>query len=233
MARLRLLLGIMATLPGDLFRLVLIHLPGQSGILLRRHYYSSRLRRCGTGLTIHPGVHISGLPLIEAGDDVMIRENVIIHTSYPNSDDEERRHMVKAPQNAQIERGVVSLGSHCRIAFGALILGYGGVRIGEKSGIGPGSVILSESFHHKGKEGVVYKYSQGADPEEQCVVYGSVEFKDGAGVASNVVVLPGATIGKDSWVLPNSVVRLSARIPDNVIAKGDPAVPVLSRQVDS
>jgi acetyltransferase-like isoleucine patch superfamily enzyme len=232
MAGLRSLVRILASLPGDLFRLVLIHLPGRSGILLRRHYYSSRFRRCGAGLIIYPGVHISGLALIEAGDNVMIRENAIIQTGRPPSVHEERRNMIVVPRNSDVERGTIIFGSHCRVAFGVLILGYGGVKIGEKSGIGPGSVILSESFHYKGQAGVVYKYSQGAAPEEQCVISGSVEFKDGAGVASNVVVLPGATIGQDSWVLPNSVVRLSGRIPDNVIAKGDPAVPIMVRQVD-
>ena len=127
-------------------------------------------------------------------------------------------------------RGRVVIGDMSRIAHGVLILGYGGVKIGEKCGIGPGAVILSESFHHKGDDpSVTYKYSQGAAPEEQCVAQGYVELQDGAGVASHVVVLPGAEIGRNSWVLPNSVVRVGARIPDGVLAKGDPAVVIQQR----
>jgi acetyltransferase-like isoleucine patch superfamily enzyme len=91
-------------------------------------------------------------------------------------------------------------------------------------------VLLSETYHHKGRDpSVVYKYSQGAAPGEQCVLRGGVELCDGAGVASHVLVLPGARIGRDAWVGPGSVVRLAGRIEDDVIAKGDPADTIFRR----
>jgi len=168
--------------------------------------------------------------MIEAGDDVKIRENVIIHTAEPNRLHEDKREIIEITPYEDNEKGLVVLGNHSRVAFGAIILGYGGVKIGEKCGIGPGAIILSETFHYKGRDNYkIYKYSQGALPEEQCVIQGFIEFKDGAGVASHVIVLPGATIGKDSWIGPNSVVRVRGRIDDNVIAKGDPAITVLKR----
>lgn len=217
-----------AALPRSLARALLIYLPGTSGILLRRWYYGRRLRRCGRGFTVLAGVHIAGEAFIEVGDDVMIRENAIVHAGVPDPAD--AREVVQLGDYRRREIGVLSIGDHARIAFGAVILAYGGVRIGAKCGVGPYAVVLSESFHHKGKDRTrVYKYSQGADANELCVLRGYVELMDGAGLASNVLVLPGATIGRDSWVAPNSVVRLGGFVESDVIAKGDPAAPAFRR----
>jgi acetyltransferase-like isoleucine patch superfamily enzyme len=212
----------------DLRKLFVIYLPGETGVLLRRRYYSKRFRSCGRDLWVGTNVHISDPSMVVAGDNVRIRENVILHTGRNLGND--TRDVIELTPSAEHEKGLVILGDHSRIAFGAVILGYGGVRIGEKCGVGPGAIILSESFHHKGKDkNRIYKYSQGALPEEQCVVQGFVEFKDGAGIASNVIVLPGATIGKDAWVAPGSIVRVRGRVEDDVIAKGDPAVTIFKR----
>lgn len=212
----------------DIRQLFILYLPGETGALLRRSYYSKRFRSCGHDLWIGTNVLISDPSTVIAGDNVMIRENVILHTG--RSRGEEKRDVIDLTPSAPHEKGLVILGNHSRIAFGAVILGYGGVKIGEKCGIGPGAIVLSESFHYKGKDkNRIYKYSQGALPEEQCIVQGFVELKDGAGIASNVIVLPGATIGKDSWVAPGSVVRVRGRVEDNVIAKGDPAITIFKR----
>jgi acetyltransferase-like isoleucine patch superfamily enzyme len=225
------LLRFLLTLPRSLLLGAVIYLPGEAGILLRRWYYGRRLRRCGKNLTIMPGVHLDGETFIEIGDDVMIRENVVLRAGIPS---EEKREVVELGSYTDRERGVVLIRDRARIAFGAVILGYGGVTIGEKCGIGPYSILLSESFHHQGKDpGRIYKYSQGAAPEEQCVLRGYVEMKDGSGIASNVLVLPGATIGRDAWVAPNGVVRLGGFIDDDVIAKGDPAAVVFRRRYAS
>lgn len=218
-----------AALPRSLLLGAVIYMPGPSGILLRRWYYGRRLRRCGRNFTVMPGVHFGGEPFIEVGDDVTIRENVILHAGVAPAAAERRE--VLALGRAKGEPGVIRIGNRSRIAFGAVILGYGGVSIGEKCGVGPYAVLLSETFHHKGKvPGRIYKYSQGAEPHEQCVLRGYIEMMDGAGLASNVLVLPGATIGRDSWVGPNSVVRLGGVIENDIIARGDPAGAVFQRQ---
>jgi acetyltransferase-like isoleucine patch superfamily enzyme len=220
----------------SLFELLVIYLPGQQGILLRQKYYAPKFRRCGKDLRILPGVHLSGLNYIEIGDNVTIRENTIIQTGRLNDEaaKTDRRDIRKIGSYRERELGVVRIGDHARIAHGVLILGYGGVSIGEKCGIGPGSKIISESFHHKGrKPGFIYKYSQGAPPEETHVIQGFIEMKDGAGIASDVIVLPGATIGQDSWVGPRSVVKTLGNVPDFVIAAGDPAKEVFNRLSDT
>jgi acetyltransferase-like isoleucine patch superfamily enzyme len=221
-------LRFVTALPRSLALALVIYLPGEAGILLRRWYYGRRLRHCGRDFTVMPGVRITGEAFIEVGDDVLIRENAILHAGAPDPAD--AREAVQLGDYRDREVGVVRIGDHARIAFGALILGYGGVRIGAKCGVGPYAVVLSESFHHKGRDrGRVYKYSQGADASELCVLRGYVELMDGSGLASNVVVLPGATVGRDSWIAPNSVVRLGGFVESDVIAKGDPAVPAFRR----
>ncbi|HUF21866.1 MAG TPA: hypothetical protein VMP00_14085 [Burkholderiales bacterium] len=219
----------LAVLPRSVLLALVIYLPGDAGVLLRRWYYGRRLRSCGRNLTVLPGVHISGERHIEIGDDVTIRENAVIRAGgKPAGAD--LREIIEFGSYAGRERGVIRIGDRARIAFGAVILGYGGVAIGRKCGIGPHCILLSETFHHKGRDSRrIYKYSQGADPEELCVLQGFVELMDGAGIASNVVVLPGATVGRDAWVGPNSIVRLGGVIENDVIAKGDPAGTVFRR----
>lgn len=210
--------------------LILIYLPGPGGTCLRRWVYSRKFQKCGKNLWVDTNVHITGFSMIEVGDNVRIRENAIIHTAPPTDPSQEKREIIHTGNHDNDKRGKIIIGNHSRIAFGAILLGYGGIKIGEKCGIGPGAKIFSETFHHKGKDlNVVFKYSEGAPKEEQCVLQGFIEFCDGAGVASNVVVLPGATIGKDSWVAPNSMVRLNGKIEDNVIAKGNPATAAIKR----
>ncbi len=215
----------------ELYLFFIIYLPGHLGIKLRRYYYSRRLRKCGKNLIICTNVHINDVSMIEIGDNVKIRENVIIHTGKPIDPTVDKREMIEIIKYDNYKKGLISIGDNSRIAFGAIILGYGGVKIGKNCGVGPGAKIFSESLHYKGRnQGVIYKYSAGAPPEQQCNIQGIVELKDGAGVASNVVVLPGATIGRDSWVGPNSVVRVKAKIPDYTIVKGDPIRVVFKRK---
>lgn len=222
------LLRFLVTLPRSLFIALVVYLPGEAGILLRRWYYTPRLGRCGKNLTVMPGVHIGGTRHVEIGDDVTIRENVILHAGPPAAGDAREIRRLGADRGGR--RGIVVIKSRARIAFGAIVIGYGGVVIGEKCGVGPHAVLLSESYHHKGSDpDRVYKYSQGADPRELCVLQGVVELQDGAGVASNVLVLPGATIGRDAWVAPGSVVRLGGYVEPDVVAAGNPASAVFKR----
>jgi len=207
----------------------IIYLPGEPGVLLRRRYYSKRLRRCGNNLHIGTNVHITGYSLIEIGDNVRIRENVIINTGTPKIE-HEKRDVINLNTVDNFPKGLLIIGNHADIAFGAIILGYGGVKLGKYCGIGPGAMVLSESFHYRGHDlNRVYKYTTGALPEEQCIMQGFVELKDGAVLASHVIVLPGTVIGKNAWVGPNSVTRVKGFIPDDSVARGDPAVVVRER----
>jgi acetyltransferase-like isoleucine patch superfamily enzyme len=214
----------------DLFMFVIRNLPGESGRILRRRYYSKRLRKCGANLIVETNVRMGDLAMIEIGDDVRIREDAAIHAGRPNEND--KREVIEVASYDNCEKGLVSIGSNSAIGHGVIILGYGGVRIGNKCGIGPGAAIYSESFHYKsGKDpDKMCKYTVMSPWYDQCNVHGLVEMKDGAGLASNSIALPGSTIGRDSWVLPNSIVKVKGDIPDYCIARGTPAEVVKVRK---
>lgn len=210
--------------------LFLIYLPGPGGVFLRRWFYSKKFRRCGNNLWVGTNVHIFGFPLIEVGDNVIIRENVQIRTSAPRKTHEENRDIIELTPYDQKEKGVIQIGNGTDIGFGAILLGYGCIKIGKFCGIGPGALILSETFHHQGTDpNQIYKYTANASPKEQCVMQGLVELGDGTGVAAYSIVLPGAVLGENSWLAPNSLVRFNGQVEDHVVAKGNPAITVSKR----
>ena len=89
--------------------LVVVYLPGPTGIALRRRYYSKRFKSCGKGLRIQPGVHIASPRLVEAGDNGMIRENANIQTGTFSEDDAREISWVKEGET-RAARGVVPAG---------------------------------------------------------------------------------------------------------------------------
>lgn len=106
-----LLFRLLLSLPSSIAKAIIIYLPGEAGILLRRRYYARRLRRCGTGLIVLPGVHIDDPACIEIGNDVMIRENAVIRTSVPLDDDPRDSRWI-GPKGR--DTGIIKIGDHTR-----------------------------------------------------------------------------------------------------------------------
>jgi len=208
----------------SLLTLLITYLPGHSGIMVRRLYYRKHLLRCGRNLTVMPGVSVRGCKYVSIGDNVMIRENVIISAGVRTAEGE-CREIRRLSSAKSTDEGFIEIGSFTSIGHGAFILGGGGVKVGKKCGIGPGAKLLSESLHHRGTDlNIDYKYSITAPDEELCVARGFTQLMDGSAITSNVIVLPGATVGKGTWLLPNSVLPLGRKTPENAILKGDPPV---------
>ena len=107
-----------------------------------------------------------------------------------------------------------SIGNNCFITAD-----FGGVRIGEYAMIASNVSII----------GANYRYDDLAVP-----ICNQEKTSKGIDIGSNVwigagaVVLDGATIGNGVIVAPNSVV--TGKLPDNVIAQGDPATVVFERR---
>jgi acetyltransferase-like isoleucine patch superfamily enzyme len=168
--------------------------------------------------------------MIDIGNHVEIKDDVTIITGKPRRRETEKRSLLELTDYSCFEKGRIVIGDYSRVSFGAVILGYGGVKVGEKCAIGIGAKIISESNHHKGRiPDLMYKPSGSAPQEEQSILRGIVVLEDGATIAANAIAFPGAVIGEDSWVAPNSVVRVMARIPPKGVAKGDPAEIVADR----
>jgi maltose O-acetyltransferase len=56
---------------------------------------------------------------------------------------------------------------------------------------------------------------------EQIVKEGPIVINDNTAIALNSIILPGVTIGKNSWIGPLSLVTND--IPQDVVARGFPA----------
>lgn len=67
-----------------------------------------------------------------------------------------------------------------------------------------------------------FKFSSCAPAEEQSLIAGPVVLEDASAIGLHSVVLPGSTVGRNTWVAVGSVVR--GALPPDSIAGGDPAV---------
>jgi acetyltransferase-like isoleucine patch superfamily enzyme len=105
-----------------------------------------------------------------------------------------------------------------------LIQAHGGVWIGNELTIASGARIYSMSHHYRPldrPQRKFYRFSTCAKEEDQALIVSPVVIKNGAAVGLNVVVMPGAVIGENSWVGTNSLVQ--GNIPPNSVATGAPA----------
>ena len=106
----------------------------------------------------------------------------------------------------------ISIGHRVSINDNVFINGYGGVEIGDDSGIAVGTAIISEDH-------------QFDDPDipirDQPKVPGKITIKNNVWIASNVTILRGVTIGEGSVVAAGSVVAKS--VPPFSVIGGNPA----------
>lgn len=103
-----------------------------------------------------------------------------------------------------------SIGDGCYFNFNTSFVDDGKITIGDHVLFGPNVTVVTTGHpvHPELRDNGAAMY---------CA---PVEIKDGAWLCSNVVVLPGVTIGKNSVIAAGSVVTKD--IPDNVIAMGSP-----------
>ncbi len=64
----------------DTAQFFITHMPGATGIILRRLYYRKAFKRCGKNLVVDVGVSISGAKFISVGDNVFIDKYCVIAT---------------------------------------------------------------------------------------------------------------------------------------------------------
>lgn len=195
---------------------------GSVGVVLRRAYYRRRLKRCGSNLTIGPGVYLEGPEYMSFGDHVHLDKNVIV-TAGPLALDPRSR-WIPNP-DCQAQRGEVVIGDRCHIAVGCVIQGHGGVSIGRAFTASAGALIYSLSNSpYENRDGQV-----GTDNYSVARVVTPAAIGDNVWLGLHVVVI-GNTIGDNSFVKPLSLVTSS--VPPNTIAGGNPAKPERARFAD-
>lgn len=107
------------------------------------------------------------------------------------------------------EFGHISIGHNVFINAGCVFLDNAAIKIGKNSLIGP-NVTLTTATHS-------------SDPIERHagVISAPITIGENVWLGAGVVVLPGVTIGNNSVIAANSVVK--SDVPDNVLFAGAPA----------
>jgi acetyltransferase-like isoleucine patch superfamily enzyme len=108
----------------------------------------------------------------------------------------------------------VHVGGHVVVAASAMVLGEGGVSIGDYTHLGPGVVVTSQ-------------YGDATGPMETptpTLKTAPISIGRGCWIGSRSVIMPGARLGDRCVVAPGSVVY--GTFPEGTTLSGNPARPV-------
>ena len=206
----------------DILKLVLIYLPGPTGIRLRRLYYQRKFKSCGLNLIVEVGVSIDGADLISVGDDVFIDKSCIIATG------SEVQGKIFRRDNKDFlhQDGEFVLGSNIHICQGCVLIGHGGFSAADNSVFSAGCKVYSltnlSSIPQKSHEIIsIQPYSQAP------FLISPVVFNENTWLGLNTIVMPGVSVGRNSFVVSNSLLLDS--YPENSYISGQPAKKIKNR----
>lgn len=207
---------------GDLLRFFVIYMPGSTGNRLRSWYYRRQLRSCGKNVLFEIGVIIEGADSISIGDNVHIDKYCILQTGrMPPM-------RLKRTANASFggTDGDLIIGNHVHIVQFCVIMAYGGVRISDNCTLSAGSKIYS-----------LTNVPNDPDEPEKIVsimpysdanfLVGPVVLEQNVWLGLHTIVMPGVTIGANSFSRTGSLILAS--FPENSVLGGSPASRVRSR----
>jgi len=198
------------------------------GFVVRAAYWKARVDKLGRNVMIDVGVHIVGPQFVYIDDNTWLDKNVILIAGEVAK--RGQKFVTKANLSYGGRRGELRIGKFCHLAPNVVVQAHGGVEIGDYCGLASGAKIYSLSHHYRGSEEdkFLYRFTPMAPPNEQCLIEGAVVLAGNNAIGLNSVVLPGVTIGKNSWVGVCSYVAND--VPENVIALGNPARVVKERK---
>jgi acetyltransferase-like isoleucine patch superfamily enzyme len=204
---------------------IIVDFPTPIGEKLRSMYWKLRLASLGKRVHFGRDISIVQPDMVSIGNDCWIDDHVTLLAGKLN---EKACHVYRGNTVASkpIHEGEIIIGERTKIAPYVYVQGFGGVWLGNELAIANGTRIFSISHHHRDLTGtadpqVVMKFSMKAHLEEQALIVKPVIIEDGAAVGLNCVVLPGAHIGKNSWL--GALSLLKSEVPDDTIAGGVPA----------
>ena len=116
-----------------------------------------------------------------------------------------------------LNAGDIELGDNVRFNHGCYVNGYGGLKIGNNSGLGPYSMV--HTANHDFDEKKISMTSWTKAP---------VSIGEDCWIGMGVCILPGVTIGDRVIIGAGSIVTHD--IPSDVIAVGNPCRPVKTRR---
>lgn len=201
---------------GDLAKLFMIYMPGQSGIRLRRAYYQRRFKSCGRNLIVDVGVCIDGPELISVGDNVHIDKHCVISTGLKLTGKVESRNN----EEFRFATGEIVIGSDVHIAQFCILMGYGGLELGDQVVLSAGCKIYTltnTAYDVSDRRRVVSIMPY----HNANFLMSPVVLKDNVWLGLGSIVMPGVVVGKNSFSVSNSL--LMNKFIENSYISGQPA----------
>ena len=116
------------------------------------------------------------------------------------------------PDQEMLHAPVVSIGERCVIGRASHIIGHWSIEIGDDVQIAPHVYITDQNHSYEDPDAPV----GWQNPTEAAVEIGA-----GSWIGTNVVILPGTRLGRQTVVAAGAVVR--GEFPDHVVLGGGPA----------
>jgi len=207
--------------------LLATYLPGSIGYKLRYWFWKKKLFFLGENVKIEVGTYFTNPQFISIDSNCWIDRGVIILAG-PDNSNRSRRYIHN--KDFAYEKGRVYIGKFVHIGPYSIISGIGGVFISDKCGFSSGVKLYSFSNHYRSDDNPTdrtFHFGPLLDHDKQFMVEGPIFLDRNVGVALNAILLPGISIGQDSFVAMNSVVYSS--FTENSFIAGNPARLVKSR----
>lgn len=211
----------------DVWKMFISYLPGAIGFKLRYRFWRKRLKFLGKSVKIDIGVYFQNPQFISIDDNCWIDRGVMI---LAGEDKSNRSRRLVINDNFPLEKGMVHIGKRVHVGPFSIISGIGGVYISDECTFSAGVKVYSFSHHFQSDEFPSernFGFGSCIEQERQFMIEGPVFLDQNVGIALNSTVLPGVSIGKDSFVAINSVVMSS--FDENSLIAGNPAKRVKSR----
>jgi acetyltransferase-like isoleucine patch superfamily enzyme len=199
------------------------NLPGPLGYRFRYAFWKKRLKFLGVETRIDAGVYFQNPNFISVGNNSWIDRGVVI---LAGRDGSARKKRWVGSQDAMVN-GEVFVGDNIHIGPYSIISGIeAGVHIGNDCALSSGVKVYAFSHHYRfddAPDNSSCSFGPMVPHDRQSMLCGFVVLKENVGVALNAVLLPGVTIGRDSFVFTNSVL-FDHRFEENSLISGSPAV---------
>lgn len=174
---------------------------------LLKSYRVAQLRRKFPRALIGDEVVVYGVNNIILSDGASIETGVILHGGGGGWCD---------------YRGKIQVGERTYIGPHCILFGAGGIELGSNCLVSPGVIITSHQHTFARIEVSI---------RQQPIQFSRVVIEDDVWIGSNVVILPGVTIGRGAVIGAGAVV--TEDIPPHCVAVGVPAKVIKKRTMDS